>query len=80
MTGAYPVPNAGEGIAPLVDRLQLDTETHPNQRTFRHLDIFYNRPGRDRYTSRCSSAFGRLMRPGARGCSSNPGRQPVCPD
>lgn len=43
VTGVYPVPNSVEGIAALVDRLQVDTETHPSQTASPHIDIFYNR-------------------------------------
>lgn len=41
---AYPVPGAVESIASLVDRLQLDTETHPSQTASTHIEIFHNCP------------------------------------
>ncbi len=44
IVGAYPVPGSVEGIAPLVDQLQFDTETHPSQAASPHIHLFYNRP------------------------------------
>lgn len=44
VAGVYPVPNSAEAIAPLVDRIQFDTQTHPSQIASPHIHIFYNRP------------------------------------
>jgi F-type H+-transporting ATPase subunit gamma len=44
VTGTYTVPNAVDGIAPLVDQLQIDTETHPGQTVSPHIHVFYNKP------------------------------------
>ena len=44
VAGTYAVPNAVEGIAPLVDQLQIDTETHPSQTVSPHIHVFYNKP------------------------------------
>ncbi|WP_420992902.1 F0F1 ATP synthase subunit gamma [Cupriavidus sp. 30B13] len=44
VTGAYAVPGSVEAIAALVDRLQLDTETHPSQAGQAHIHVFYNQP------------------------------------
>ncbi|MBW8831973.1 MAG: F0F1 ATP synthase subunit gamma [Burkholderiales bacterium] len=41
---AYPVPGTVESIPSLVDRLQLDTETHPSQIPAAHIEIFHNSP------------------------------------
>ncbi len=40
----YPVPSSVESIAPLVDRLLLDTESHPSQTASPNIEIFYNSP------------------------------------
>jgi F-type H+-transporting ATPase subunit gamma len=42
--GGYAVPNSVEGIAPLVGRIQLDTEAHREQLTSTRLLVFNNRP------------------------------------
>lgn len=42
--GSYPEPTSVEAIAPLIDRLQFDTETHPSQRASPHIHIFFNQP------------------------------------
>lgn len=44
VAGTYAVPSSVEAIAPLVDRLQLDTETHPSQTAQPRVHVFYNRP------------------------------------
>jgi F-type H+-transporting ATPase subunit gamma len=40
----YPEPTSVEAIAPLIDRLQFDTETHPSQLASPHIHIFFNQP------------------------------------
>lgn len=40
----YPVPGSVEAIASLVDRLQLDTDTHTSQIASAHIEIFHNSP------------------------------------
>lgn len=40
----YPEPTSVEAIAPLIDRLQFDTETHPSQRASAHIHLFFNQP------------------------------------
>lgn len=44
VAGTYAVPGSVEAIAPLVDRLQFDTETHPSQAAQPCIHIFYNQP------------------------------------
>jgi F-type H+-transporting ATPase subunit gamma len=42
--GRYRVPGSITAIASLVDRLQIDTETHPSQAPEPHIHLFHNRP------------------------------------
>lgn len=42
--GSYAEPTSVEAIAPLIDRLQFDTETHPSQLASPHIHIFFNQP------------------------------------
>ena len=44
VAGTYAVPSSVEAIAPLVDRIQLDTETHPSQAAQPRIHVFYNQP------------------------------------
>lgn len=44
LLGSYDVPNTVGAIAPLVGRLQFDTETHPAQLAAPHMLVFHNRP------------------------------------
>ena len=40
----YPQPNAVDAIAPLIEQLQFDTETHASQRAAPRMHIFFNQP------------------------------------
>jgi F-type H+-transporting ATPase subunit gamma len=40
----HPVPNTVDGIAPLVERLLLDVETHASQSASTRIEIFHNHP------------------------------------
>jgi F-type H+-transporting ATPase subunit gamma len=44
VVGSYPVPGSVDAIAPLVERLQFDTETHASQAVSPHVHVFHNRP------------------------------------
>ncbi len=44
VAGAYAVPNTVEGIAPLVDRLLIDTEKHRHRLESPRIEVFHNRP------------------------------------
>lgn len=44
VTASYPLPNAVEGIPPLVDRLLLDAQTHASKSASPRIEIFHNRP------------------------------------
>lgn len=44
VAGTYAQPSAVEAIAPLIEQLQFDTETHPSQQGSPRICIFFNQP------------------------------------